>query len=72
MEFSLQMVFVCANGEKSSMTISEVKSGLTQANIVTLMDNIIANDIFVTDNGALTAKYSAQIVQREVTKYELK
>lgn len=72
MEYSLQMVFLCENGEKTSMTISEVKAGLTQANIVALMDNIIANNIFVTQNGALTGKYSAQVVQREVTKWDLK
>ena len=33
MEYSLQMVFLCETGEKSSITISEVKPGLTNENI---------------------------------------
>ena len=63
MEYSLQMVFICESGEKSSITISDV---------ITLMDTIIASNIFETSKGALISKYSAQVVQREVTKWDLK
>ena len=62
MEYSLQMVFICESGEKSSITISDV---------ITLMDTIIASNIFGTSKGALISKYSAQVVQREVTKWDL-
>lgn len=69
MEYSLQMVFICESGEKSSITISEVKPGLTNTDVIALMDTIIASNIFVTSKGALISKYSAQVVQREVTKW---
>lgn len=71
MEYSLQMVFVCATGEKTSITISDVKSELTNPEVVSLMDTIIENDIFATSKGSLTSKYSAQVIQRQVTKWEL-
>ena len=66
------MVFLCESGEKSSITISEVKSGLTNTDVIPLMDTIIASNIFETSKGALISKYSAQVVQREVTKWDLK
>ena len=71
MEYSLQMVFLCETGEKSSITISEVKPGLTNENVIALMESIISSNIFGTSKGALISKYSAQLVQREVTKWEL-
>ena len=73
MEYSLQMVFICESGEKSSITISDVKPGLTNSDVITLMDTTItASNIFGTSRGALISKYSAQLVQREVTKWDLK
>ena len=72
MEYSLQMVFLCETGEKSSITISEVKPGLTNENVISLMDTIISSNIFGTSKGALISKYSAQLVQREITKWDLK
>lgn len=71
MEYSLQMVFLCESGEKSSITISEVKPGLTNTDVIALMDTIIESNIFGTSKGALISKYSAQVVQREVTKWDL-
>ena len=72
MEYSLQMVFLCESGEKSSITISDVKPGLTNSDVVALMNTIIASNIFETSKGALISKYSAQVVQREVEKLLLK
>lgn len=71
MEYSLQMVFICENGEKNSITISEVKPGLTNSDVIALMDTIIASNIFGTSKGALISKYSSQVVQREVAKWDL-
>lgn len=71
MEYSLQMVFITETSEKTSITISEVQSDLTNTEVVSLMDTIIENNIFETKKGALVSKYSAQVVQRKVTKWEL-
>ena len=71
MEYSLQMVFLCESGEKSSITISEVNPGLTNTDVIALLDTIIASNIFGTSKDALISNYSAQVVQREVTKWDL-
>lgn len=71
MEYSLQMVFLCESGENSSITISDVKPGLTNSDVIALMDTVIASNVFETSKGALISKYSAQVAQREVTKWDL-
>ena len=71
MEYTLSMTFTTSNGEKSTISIEVVKENLTQAEASTLMDAIIEKDIFLTKNGTLTGKYSAQLVQRQVTKFEV-
>ena len=71
MEYSLQMLFICESGEKSSITTSDVKPGLTNSDVIALMGTIIASNVFETSKGALISKYSAQVVQREVTKWDL-
>lgn len=71
MEYTLSMVFITTNGEKTTISISDVKENLTQADAITLMDKIIEKDVFFTKNGSLVEKYSAQVVQRAVTKFTL-
>lgn len=53
------------------MSISDVKSILAKDDVSALMDTIITNNIFTTKNGALVSKYSAQVTERQVTKWEL-
>lgn len=69
MEYSLQMTFACDNGEKTSLTIKDVKAGITKTEAFTLMDAIISNDIFATKNGSFVSKVSAQITEKQVTKH---
>ena len=61
-----------ANLGKVFVLNSDVKSGHTNTYVITLMETIIASNIFETSKGALISKYSAQVVQREVTKWDLK
>ena len=53
------------------LSISGVKSTITQAQANALMDTIIAKNIFLPTAGALTKKESAQLTERKVTKYEV-
>lgn len=69
MEYSLSMTFVASSGDKVSITVTGVKSGITEAEVSALMDTIIAKDIFLTKGGALTAKYGAQLTERQITKF---
>ncbi|MBL4933034.1 DUF2922 domain-containing protein [Clostridium paridis] len=71
MEYSLAMTFVTSSGDKISMTVTGVRSDISQAEVSTLMDTIIAKDIFLTKGGSLTAKYAAQLTERQVTKFDV-
>lgn len=69
MEYILTISFVCTNGKKSSLTIEGVKPTITDAEVNTLMDTIITNDIFLTSNGAFLEKGSASLTQREIKDF---
>ena len=71
MEYVLSMVFLTEHGEKSTLSISGVKSTITQSQANALMDTIISKNIFLPNAGALTAKSSAQLTERKITKYEV-
>jgi len=71
MEFTLSMTFLTSTGEKTTMSVSNVKENITQDEAVTLMDVIIANDIFQTSKGNFVAKSAAQVTERKVTKFEI-
>ena len=69
MEYVLQMVFLTEKGAKSTLSITGIKSSITEAESNALMDTIIAKNIFLTTTGALTKKESAQLTERKITKY---
>ena len=71
MEFTLSMTFLTSTWEKTTMSVSNVKENITQDEAVTLMDAIIANDIFQTSKGNFVAKSAAQVTERKVTKFEI-
>ena len=63
------MIFLTERGAKSTLSITGVKSTITEVEALALMDTIIAKDIFLTTTGALTQKESAQLTERKITKY---
>lgn len=71
MEYSLTMTFMSTTNNKVSITVNDVKEDLTKLQIETLMDVLIAKNVFSTKNGDLATKYGATVTKREVTKYEL-
>lgn len=71
MEYVLSMVFLTEKGLKSTISISGVKSSITQTQANSLMDLIIAKNIFLPDAGALSKKDSAQLTERKITKFKV-
>ena len=69
MDYTLSMTFVNISGDKSSISIAGVRPDVTQSQASALMDTIIEKDVFRTDGGSLSAKYSAQLTERAVTKF---
>jgi len=71
MEYSLLMTFINASGDKVNLSISGVKQDITEPQVSTLMDTIIAKDVFLSEGGSLASKYGAQLTQRQTTKFSL-
>ena len=71
MEYTLSMTFLTDAGVKSTLTISDVKPDITEAQVNTLMDVILAKNIFMTRSGVFAHKDSAQLTAKTVTKYNL-
>ena len=71
MEYTLSMTFLTDLGVKSTLSVSGVKTTITEAQANALMDTIIAKNIFLTTTGALAKKESAQLSEKKITKYDI-
>lgn len=71
MEYILSLTFNTVGGKKATISISGVKADITEAQAVSLMDTIIAKNIFEADSGEFVSKESAKLTERKVTKYEV-
>ena len=72
MEYILSMSFICASGDRTSITVNGVEPTISNVEVKALMDTIIEKNIFITKNGSLVEKYTAQLTQKQVTKLEVK
>ena len=70
MEYILTLTFLTETGVKSSLTITGAKQAVTSEEANALMDNIIANDIFETNNGAFVSKVEAKLTERKITTFD--
>ena len=71
MDYTLSMTFLNLSGDKVPITITGIRTGVTQGDASALMDVIIAKDVFYNKGGSLSAKYSAQVTERSVTKLDV-
>lgn len=71
MEYSLVMTFKTAGDSKANVTVKDVWPLINKENITTLMDTIIAQNIFETKTGDLVAKLSAKIIKNDADEYAL-
>lgn len=58
----LRLVFAAADGQSMSITLDSPKAGLTAQEIETVMDTIIAKNIFQSAGGDLVSKKDAKII----------
>jgi len=63
---TLQMRFVTQAGSRVTISLDNPKDTLTEAEVTTAMDQIIAANIFTASGGDLVSKDSAQITDRTV------
>lgn len=72
MSKSLVMNFLTEEGKKASVRISNVKEDITDLEVKTAMETIIAKNIFTTKNGDLKAIDSAHVQDTSVEELEVK
>lgn len=58
----LTMSFVTSLGGRSSIALDEPKTGLTGAEVRTVMETVISNNLFNTTKGDISAVKAAEIV----------
>ncbi|MVX67502.1 DUF2922 family protein [Clostridium chromiireducens] len=68
MEYTLNMVFNTAGGKKTTFSITDVNNAVTPAEVNSLMNTILTENIFSTSSGDLVSKASAAIVAKTVTE----
>lgn len=71
MDYTLSMTFLTDSGLKSTLSITDVKPDLTKDDVNSLMDLIIAKNIFQTKAGQFAYKESAQMTAKTVTKFNI-
>ena len=65
------MSFKDEAGKKYTVSIKDIKEGVEDVAVVSLMDTIINNNLIKTENGDLVEKQAAQVVVKDTTEIEL-
>lgn len=63
----LRMVFSTQNGSTFTVTLPQPREDLTAAEVETVMDQIVSDNIFTTTGGDLTGKRDIKIVDTTTT-----
>jgi hypothetical protein len=71
-EKTLVMTFLNSSGSKASISLPGVRDNVTQEEISTAMDVIIAKNIFQSSGGDLITRQAAQITEKNVTTLEVR
>lgn len=69
---TLVLIFLNQAGSTVRLSISDVKEGLTNAEVKAAMENIIAMNIFDSTGGDLVTADSAELVTRSVQAISVK
>lgn len=65
---TLEMVFTTTGGKEVTVAVKDPKDGLTLAAVQTVMDTIIARNIFTSTSGDLVSAKEAQIRVLAITE----
>ncbi|GAB6179387.1 DUF2922 domain-containing protein [Desulfotomaculum defluvii] len=71
MSRTLELIFVNATGGKVTLRVADPKETLTEVEVKTAMEQIVAKDIFSSTGGSLVGIAGARIVSRDVSEINL-
>lgn len=64
----LEMLFDTAQGKKFTISVDEPRADLTEAEVDSGMQALLASNVFYVDGANLVSAYQARIVERTVTE----
>ena len=67
----LLMSFKCNNDKKVSLSVEDPRDDVTEAEIKTVMDLIVAKNIFTPNGSELVEAIEAKVVVTDTTPYDL-
>jgi hypothetical protein len=68
---TLELMFTTSGGGTMRLTISNPKVSLTPAEVASVMDLIIARNVFMTSSGTIVGKKAARLVEQTVADIAL-
>ena len=69
-QLTLVMTFKNTAGDNTNISLKGIRSNLTEAEINTAMDAIIANNAFYSTGGDLVSKVKADIVDTNTSSFQ--
>ena len=71
MKYSLILTFLTTNGERSTLTITDVRSDISPEEVAEVVAVILSENIFTTKNGDLASFKSARFDERRSTTLDV-
>ena len=71
MSKTLEMIFTNAAGGKITLRVANPRTDLQEAEVRSVMDQVVAKDIFTSSGGSLVNVAGARIVNRDVTEMDV-
>ncbi|MBU8878722.1 DUF2922 domain-containing protein [Bacillus sp. FJAT-29790] len=68
---SLELTFLTETGKLSQLSIENPKEPINPTAVKQAMEEIVAANVFQTNNGSFAAAKGARVIDRNVTEYEL-
>ncbi|AST94436.1 MULTISPECIES: DUF2922 domain-containing protein [Sutcliffiella] len=68
---TLELIFLNEMGRQAKLVVDEPREDVTEAEITSAMDAIIASGVFTTNGGNYVTKHSAKVIERTETVFEM-
>ncbi|MDA8235931.1 DUF2922 domain-containing protein [Desulfotomaculum nigrificans] len=68
---TLELIFVNMAGEKVTLRVTNPRDDVQEAEVRTVMDTIVARDVFTSTGGSLTGVAGARLVTRDVAELNI-
>ncbi|AEF94489.1 hypothetical protein Desca_1641 [Desulfotomaculum nigrificans CO-1-SRB] len=68
---TLELIFVNMAGDKVTMRVTDPREDIQESEVRTVMDEIVASDVFTSSGGSLTGVAGARLVTRDVAELNI-